>query len=178
VQSVRPPVPHPAAHAPFWHVVPRLQTVPQAPQFASSESVFVHVVPHCVSPAPHWHAPSTHAPPTAHCLPHAPQLSGSVVTSTHAAPHVVRVSPASSVVHDVVHTPLSQTCPALHVTWQLPQLSGSLATVVHVPPMHTLLPAGQAHLPAWHAKPLAQRVLQPPQLALSFWTSTHEEPHC
>jgi hypothetical protein len=28
--------------------------------------VFVHVVPHCVSPGLHVHPPSTHVPPMAH----------------------------------------------------------------------------------------------------------------
>jgi hypothetical protein len=51
--AVSPPVPQPAAQAPFWQVVPTRHRLPHCPQLASSAWVFVQVVPHCVSPTLH-----------------------------------------------------------------------------------------------------------------------------
>ncbi len=173
--AVRPPVPQPATHAPLWHVVPSLQTLPQRPQLASSACVFVHVVPHWVSPVLQAHFALVQRAPTAHCAPHPPQFSGSSSTSMQAAPHVVSESPASSVVHDREHTPALQTSPTPHAMPHPPQLAGSLATDVHAPPQE-MLPFAHTHAPPWHSKPFPHCVLHAPQLALSLWTSMHEEP--
>jgi hypothetical protein len=109
VHAVSPPSPQPMVHTPFWQVVPAPQRLPQAPQFASSALVFVHVVPHCVSPDPQVHVPPTQLPPTGHCMLQALQLRLSLVRSTHELLQLVRVTPASVLVHVVTHAPLSQT---------------------------------------------------------------------
>lgn len=177
VQAVRPPAPQPAVHAPFWQVVFGPQRIPQPPQLASSAFVFVHVVPHRVSPAPQVQMPPTQLPPTGHCLLQALQLRLSVVTSTHAPLQLVSDCPASVPVHVVTHAPLLQTSPAPQALPHPPQLSGSLCTAVHAPPLHAIPPLGQAHWPATHCLPAAQRALHPPQLALSFWTSMQAPLH-
>ena len=177
VQAVRPPVPQPAAHAPFWQVVFGPQRIPHAPQLASSAFVFVQVVPHRVSPPPHVQMPLTQLPPMAHCLLQALQLMLSVVRSTQAPLQLVSDWPASVPVHVVTHAPLLQTCPAAHATPHPPQLSGSLCTAVHAPPLHAIPPFGHSHWPATHCRPAAQRALHPPQFALSLWTSMHAPLH-
>jgi hypothetical protein len=48
---------------------------------------------------------------------------------------------------------------------------------VHAPPAHGIPPLEQRHWPAWHCLPVAQRVLQEPQLALSVWLFTQAPLH-
>ena len=70
-------------HAPPLHVLPRVQTVPQAPQFPLSLLTSTH------TPLPaqsgrfvgHVHAPSVQVAPAWQALPHAPQFFGSEVVS-------------------------------------------------------------------------------------------------
>jgi len=153
VQSVRPPVPQPATHAPLWQVVPSRQTLPHRPQLASSLWVFVHVLRHCVSPCPHWQAPFTQLPPIGHWALQPPQSRLLVVKSTHAPAHSVSDGPASAaasaVVQVFVHCPTLHTRPVAHAFPHAPQLEGSLAVSVHAP-SHATPPLAQAHRPAWH----------------------------
>jgi len=149
-QSVRPPVPQPATHAPLWQVVPSRQTLPHRPQLASSLWVFVHVVRHCVSPGPHWQAPFTQLPPIGHWALQPPQSRLLVVKSTHAPRHSVSGGPPSPVVQLFVHCPTLHTWPAAQAFPHAPQLAGSLAVSVHAPPLHATPPFAHAHAPPWH----------------------------
>jgi hypothetical protein len=111
----------------FWHPVPAVQTLPQAPQLASSNSSSVH-------------APSQHV--SAQSFQHPPQWSGSVFGSlTQVEPQqiasgalaVLQTSPTSSPRWHR-HSPSRHSVPAIQTLPQAPQWSllvfGSLT---HVP---------------------------------------------
>jgi hypothetical protein len=87
-----------AAHVPLKHATLAGQTVPQAPQFASSFLTSTHSVPHLVKPAPHVvpQVPFEQTSPIAQALPHMPQLLGSSFMSTQTPLHFV-VPPAHCV---------------------------------------------------------------------------------
>jgi hypothetical protein len=135
LHSVSPePVSQVPVHAPAVQRVPRAHRFPQAPQFAGSLDVSVHVVPHSVSD-PQEQLPATQSAPDGHGELHAPQLLASFKRSTHAPPQSVRAGP-ESVVHEVVHFPSAQAIVApseVQTFPHAPQLFGSLWVAVHTP---------------------------------------------
>jgi hypothetical protein len=114
---------------------------PQAPQFASSKLVLVHVPEQSLSPFEQAQAPFWHDFPPLQAFPQAPQLLSSDWVSTH--------SPPQSVVPDgQVHTRFSQVRPPLHTMPQPPQLLLSCRTSTHVlPPQQAWVPNSQQSPP-------------------------------
>jgi hypothetical protein len=88
------------------HVVPTPQTVPHAPQLASSLVRSTHTVPHFVYPLLHakvqllvTHAGCACTTLVAQALPHAEQLFALLVVSTQAPLHSDGVEPEHPVAH-------------------------------------------------------------------------------
>jgi hypothetical protein len=81
-------VPAGHTHMPIAQVVPRAQTVPQAPQLAVSLVVSTHAPLHVVRPIVQVivHTPDEHTWPMAQAVPQAPQWAGLDCRSTHASP--------------------------------------------------------------------------------------------
>jgi hypothetical protein len=72
-------------HVPKTHSLPAGHLVPHAPQFELSVLVFVHSLPHAVSPGRHElsHAPPVQTWVPVHFTPQPPQLFGSVEVGMH-----------------------------------------------------------------------------------------------
>jgi hypothetical protein len=92
--------------------------MPQPPQLAGLEVVFVHWagVPHASVFGGHVQVPPAHTVPPAQTIPQAPQLLGSESLSTQAPAQ--RVSPAP---HVSVHVPCEHTRPLEHALVHAPQ---------------------------------------------------------
>jgi hypothetical protein len=67
-----------AEHIPWEHRSPAVQTAPQAPQFAGSEVVLAHPIPHARSPGVQVQAPVVQVCPTPQTVPQLPQFRRSV----------------------------------------------------------------------------------------------------
>lgn len=160
---------------------PPAQTRPQAPQFATSESVSAQTLPASplqdVKPlaqvpvqAP---TPLQFSPPE-HALPQTPQFLGSCSRfAQYAEPPSVpqAVKPLAQVSPQL---PAAQACPAGQTVLQLPQFSPSdcRSTQVACPfTVHKVLAPwhAEAQAPAWQAWPEGQAFPQVPQFAASVW---------
>ena len=114
---------------------------PQAPQFASSKLVLVHVPEQSLSPFEQAQAPFWHDFPPLQAFPQAPQLLSSDWVSTHAKPQ--SVVPCGQ-----VQTRSWHELPPLQTIPQPPQLLLSCRTSTHVlPPQQAWVPNSQQLLP-------------------------------
>jgi hypothetical protein len=78
------PIEQLATHCPAEQTWPELQALPQAPQFAGSFAVSMHVSAHFASGAHEAaHTPAAQTSPAPQALPQAPQFFGSWRGSTH-----------------------------------------------------------------------------------------------
>jgi hypothetical protein len=68
-------VPPGHTHVPIEHVVPPVQLVPHAPQFALLLCVSMHMPPHDVVPVGHPQTPAAQTAPLVHACPHIPQFA-------------------------------------------------------------------------------------------------------
>jgi hypothetical protein len=75
-------------HAPSVQV-PVAQTLPQAPQCASSAVVSTHTPEHAVSPGGQTQLPASQAAPSGQARKHSPQWLVLASVSTHSVPHAV-----------------------------------------------------------------------------------------
>jgi hypothetical protein len=75
------------AHLPSEQNCPDAQDLPQPPQFAPSDCVSVHAVPHIVRPVWHAQLPAVHSCPVVQAALQAPQFALFVLGSMHALPH-------------------------------------------------------------------------------------------
>jgi hypothetical protein len=183
----RPPLKQ--AQAPFWHVVPPLdsltqelpqavspvpqdsehvllvhcwlpvQTTPHPPQSLTFDVVSTHAPLHSVCPAGQVHAPATQLAAVPQVTPQPPQSRSSVCRLTQALLQLVRPVPQFR-----VQTPAEQTWPVVHTVPQAPQSLGSLERSTHCP-LHAagVVPCVQAHALETHCWPPPQTVPQAPQ---------------
>src|SRR5438128_1414067 len=99
----------------------------------------------------------------AQMLAHRPQCISSLERSTQELPH--SASPGSQL---ALHAPLSQTWPIGQRLPHVPQLLPLDERSTQMPPpkppppppMHSVVPAGQMHLPIWQVAPLGQKLPQ------------------
>lgn len=153
---VPPPTPAGSSQTPFVHAeAPQL--VPQAPQFAGSVLVSVHVPPQEVWPPVQVQTPALHELPGAHGMLQPPQLTTSVSVSTQLFSHWV--SPAAQL---SVQVPWEQTSPAPQTVPHVPQFWPSDWVLVQ-PLGQALRPSTQAQAPAVHSVPASQAKPQEPQ---------------
>src|SRR5262245_9067215 len=110
------------------------QILPQAPQLATSESVFrqppLHGCRGETQEKPHMEAAQVATAPAGagQTLPQVPQSCGSVFKSTQPPLQGVRPAP-----QDAEHPLTVQSCEVLHVVVQLPQWSESAARLTQAP---------------------------------------------
>jgi len=143
LQFCRPMVEQPTSwHTPSTHDLS--QAAPHAPQCLTSLVTSTHEVSQRVSPGRQAHVPSPQNSATPQLAPQAPQLVGLVSRLTQALPQVS--APVQS------QAPWEQVEPVPHAVLQLPQNLGSLSVSTQLP-LHTVLPAGQAHAPDWQLSP-------------------------
>jgi hypothetical protein len=181
MQYVIPPVLHVYVHVPDGHdavapvaVVHAMHVAPHAEALFATQAPFA---PHAFCPLGHWHVEPTHCLPFRHELPQEPQLALSPATFTHAEPQA-KYGLGQLIPHIIpsqVAEPLVGTGHALHDDGPHEPVDELLTHL----PMHSCVPDGQPQWPAWHVLPPAHANIEPhpPQLLLSFCSSTQAPPH-
>lgn len=174
---------HLLEHLPSEQTSSEPQALSQPPQLAGSLPVLTQAEPHSAKP---WSQLAPHLPASQMAMPFAgashgecvslaqsPQFTGSVFTSTHEEPQSLKPS-LQATPHALfvqVAVPFSGVGQAMP---QPLQLSGLLVRSMHEP-LQLVRPPEQpaAHLPLSQTCAASQLVLQSPQRAGSFETSTH-----
>jgi hypothetical protein len=161
-------------HLPETHVCAVLQTVPQAPQFFGSVSLFVQSAPQSSGlGARHWHVPAAQLAPGLHATPHpatpAPQFRGSVCVFVHT------VVQSSGLGARHRHVPPPQLSPRrVHTCPHVPQFCGSLCASVQNVVQSVGFGARHWHTPLPQLSPgRAQAFVHEPQAAGSVVRSRH-----
>ena len=124
------------------------------------------------------HTPAKHSSSISQELPHFPQLDSSKSRKDSQPSDAVLLQSPKFGVHEATpHALDAQYAVAFgreHARPQSPQFAGSFFVSTQSLP-HLVEPPTQvrAHTPAWQTSPLAQAVLQLPQLAGSFFVLRH-----
>jgi hypothetical protein len=111
----------PAGHeqTPVRHILPLVQVLPHAPQFAESVATSTQLLKQFVKP-PAQEAPQLlceHTSPWPHTTLQPPQFAGLDAMSTQTPPHFDCVGPA----HTLVQAPAMHTSPIAQALSQVPQ---------------------------------------------------------